>query len=159
MKTCTKCGAEKEPAAFSRDKYATDGLRYQCRICSTHSTTKWAEKNRQRLSDYGKRRRKENPDKVRAEVTKSHYKTKYGLSLGDLNNMRDQQNGQCAICKTPFPILGKPNRSQVPQVDHCHATGKVRGLLCSPCNIALGLLKDDFFTVIRAASYLKKFLT
>lgn len=62
--------------------------------------------------------------------------------------MLDEQNGVCAICKF------KPKT--VFHVDHCHSTGKVRGLLCINCNMALGLLKDNKMFLSQAIDYLSK---
>src|SRR5216684_1746352 len=59
----------------------------------------------------------------------------YGLTAQDLERMLIEQDGACAICtQTPARRLC---------IDHCHATQRVRGLLCDNCNIALGLLDDD----------------
>lgn len=66
------------------------------------------------------------------------------------DRMAARQKGQCRICKTD------PDRGLV--VDHCHVSGKVRGLLCHKCNKALGLLGDRFETVAAAAAYLRHFL-
>lgn len=60
----------------------------------------------------------------------------------------DKQNGICAIC-------GSPPSDKRLAVDHCHTTGKIRGLLCSSCNCALGLFKDNTELLDRAAGYLK----
>jgi hypothetical protein len=71
----------------------------------------------------------------------------YGLSLQDYNAMVAQQGGVCRICKT------KPARPLF--VDHCHASGKVRGLLCHPCNAALGFMRDDPVIAAAATDYLR----
>lgn len=55
-------------------------------------------------------------------------------------------DGKCAICEQP---------NSKPYIDHCHATGKVRGVLCPSCNTAIGLLKDDPDLIGRAINYLK----
>lgn len=60
--------------------------------------------------------------------------------------MLDRQGGACAICLQV--------RTETLHVDHCHATGAVRGLLCGACNRALGLLNDDPGLIRRAADYL-----
>jgi hypothetical protein len=71
----------------------------------------------------------------------------YGLSLQDYNAMVAQQGGVCRICKT------KPARPLF--VDHSHASGRVRGLLCHPCNAALGFMRDDPVIAAAATEYLR----
>ena len=61
------------------------------------------------------------------------------------------QDGKCAICSNP-----QENRRLA--VDHCHKTGKVRGLLCQGCNTGIGGLKDDTERIKKAIDYLKKSL-
>lgn len=61
------------------------------------------------------------------------------------------QNGKCAICKCDSGIN---NRGDKLAVDHCHSTGKIRGLLCHKCNTALGLLKDSKENLLEAIRYL-----
>jgi hypothetical protein len=70
---------------------------------------------------------------------------RYGLSERDYDAMLTRQNGLCAICKD---WMVEPN------VDHCHTTGKVRGLLCSSCNIGLGNFKDSQRLLAQAIVYL-----
>ena len=72
----------------------------------------------------------------------------YGLSLQDYEAMVTQQGGVCRICKT------KPVRPLF--VDHCHASGRVRGLLCHPCNAALGFMRDDPVIAAAATDYLRE---
>jgi hypothetical protein len=73
---------------------------------------------------------------------------KYGLSPADYDRMVIEQSGLCAICeRTPQRWLC---------VDHCHATQKVRGLLCDNCNTALGLLDDNSAWMREAADYVDR---
>lgn len=77
--------------------------------------------------------------------------TKYSLTLETYGQMLLQQGGKCAICTNTFG-------DQKPNVDHCHTTGKVRGLLCSPCNIVLGYVEKTEKTpnfYLRFVEYLK----
>lgn len=72
---------------------------------------------------------------------------KYGLTLADYNDMLARQRGRCAICQKPF--------HSKPGVDHDHATGRVRGLLCSFCNTGIGLFHDDPDILRAAITYLE----
>ena len=67
----------------------------------------------------------------------NHYRRLYGFSLVGFNKLLKRQNNLCAICRKPV----KPTRFRHLQVDHCHKTGKVRGLLCFHCNRCLGWLE------------------
>jgi hypothetical protein len=73
----------------------------------------------------------------------------YGISLIDYENMFAYQNGKCKICKIDSSKLTK-----ILVIDHCHKTGRVRGLLCDRCNVGLGSFKDDSMLLRSAASYL-----
>ena len=76
-----------------------------------------------------------------------HLRERYGLTKEQYEQMYENQQGLCGICSLPFDVLA---------VDHCHETGKIRGLLCKPCNSALGLLGDKQETIKRAIAYLEK---
>ncbi len=96
-----------------------------------------------------------------AKATPEYKKSKdlkklYGITLDDFNRMADAQEHKCAICKQPEGAIdrfsGKPRKLAV---DHCHATDKVRGLLCSRCNTAIGSLNDDPSLFRMAAEYIE----
>lgn len=74
-------------------------------------------------------------------------KFRYGITLEKYQDIYDFQDGKCAICLRPFEKL---------HVDHCHTTNKVRGLLCSPCNTAIGQFGESSEVMLRAIEYLKK---
>ena len=74
---------------------------------------------------------------------------RYGLTAEQFNQKQDAQGNRCAICQEFF--------RGTPHVDHDHATGEVRGLLCSSCNRAIGLLKDSSKVCAQAAEYLKRY--
>lgn len=64
---------------------------------------------------------------------KHNLKTRYGLTEADYDEMLEKQRGLCALCG---------DEMKRPVVDHCHETGKVRGILCHPCNIKLPAIED-----------------
>lgn len=85
----------------------------------------------------------------------SHYlQRKYGITYETYLLMLDNQDCKCKICSSEGFVMAKHHRLKL-VVDHCHDTGKVRGLLCHNCNRALGLLKDSTESLEKALEYLK----
>jgi hypothetical protein len=78
-----------------------------------------------------------------------HVKLKFGLSREEYSALLEKQGGACALCGKPKP----PQRRLL--VDHCHETGKVRGLLCIGCNTAIGQLGDNVAGLTKAIEYLE----
>ena len=76
--------------------------------------------------------------------------SKYGVTKQFLIDLYEKQNGKCAICDE----IPKSERGL--HVDHCHKTGKVRGLLCHWCNTGIGALKENPNTLLQAIDYLRK---
>lgn len=94
------------------------------------------------------RKRRATPEGKRYK--KGHdLKHMYGITFGKFQDMALDQLGMCAICDTDLDMGFHTH------VDHDHKTGKVRGLLCSRCNLALGYLRDSIKTLKRAIAYLK----
>ena len=89
-------------------------------------------------------------NKIYKNVEDSKLVLKYGITFDDFKAMLKNQNYQCAICG-----IHQAQLVYRMAVDHDHSTGKVRGLLCRPCNHAIGLLKDDPRITARASEYLK----
>jgi endogenous inhibitor of DNA gyrase (YacG/DUF329 family) len=77
----------------------------------------------------------------------------YGISASDYDRMFAEQAGVCAICAQP-ETARRHGRTARLAIDHCHASGEVRGLLCSACNIGLGKFRDDIARLRRAIEYL-----
>jgi hypothetical protein len=110
---------------------------------------KWRAANRERERLRAKKYRDTQPEIARERVRDATLKAKYGVTASAYSAMLVAQGGKCATCPTEHTVRKKLS------VDHCHSTGKVRGLLCQPCNMALGLLKDNTDTLLRAVDYLK----
>lgn len=66
------------------------------------------------------------------------------------------QENKCLICGTEEVSTGKSGKPKRLAADHCHETGKVRGLLCQRCNVAIGLMDDDPARLVAAAAYLEQ---
>jgi hypothetical protein len=79
---------------------------------------------------------------------------KYGITPATFRRMLTEQHGKCAICLAP---LGEFSHSEnLMHIDHDHASGKVRGLLCGRCNRGIGAFRDDASALQRAAAYLTR---
>jgi hypothetical protein len=130
-KQCCTCKESLPVEQFHKNKSTKTGLANECKSCK-----------RVRQQEYNKA----NPDKWR----ELHFAKAYGIDVDEYNQLLAKQNGCCAICGTTEPKDGRRFA-----VDHCHDTGKIRGILCRPCNSAIGYLNDDYQTILRAAAYLE----
>ena len=92
----------------------------------------WARSN----PDVRKAHYRKNIEKYQAYERNRQYVKTYGITLADYNAMFERQGGVCAICRGPQKT--KSGRLTHLSVDHCHESGKVRGLLCMACNHLLG---------------------
>jgi hypothetical protein len=96
--------------------------------------------------------RNKNPEKVK----NSALKKSYGITLEDYQKMSEKQNHSCAICEEKETAVDAKGAERFMPVDHCHKTGKIRALLCSSCNKALGGFKDNPDLLRKAAKYIEK---
>lgn len=81
-------------------------------------------------------------------------KYNFGITLAEYSKMIADQDNKCAICGQP-ETHKRNGRIKALAVDHCHTTGKIRGLLCSDCNTGIGKMKDDPQVLRKAAEYLE----
>lgn len=100
---------------------------------------------------YNRAHRTANPALYRAKELRKNF----GMEQEDYDRLLNEQFGVCAICERPESIE-RGGKSEWLSVDHCHTTGKVRGLLCTQCNHAIGKLDDDPELLRRAIAYLEK---
>jgi hypothetical protein len=87
-----------------------------------------------------------NRDRLTKQQLVAHRRRRYGLTEEEYKDMILSQNNVCAICNKPS--------DKTLHIDHNHITGEVRGLLCSKCNSAIGLFKEDLVALNRAIEYL-----
>ncbi|WP_329023744.1 endonuclease VII domain-containing protein [Streptomyces sp. NBC_00890] len=172
-KECSRCRRTLPTESFASNRAMRDGLQAYCRECS-------AEYYRQRQEARGKsvrvkvpvprghkrcpqcgevkphdqwERNRSSSDgwasycrPCRAERNRvAYFQRKYGLSPAEVDELIAAQQGVCCICLT----------APAEHVDHCHQTGRVRGVLCFSCNAALGQLKDRPDAIRRAAAYVE----
>jgi len=173
---CNQCKIDKDISEFHKKVQNKNGISKVCKTCVNTYHKECRDKpasvaNRKRYSKEYYYKMKDTPEyKARShrsgknrrkksnyrEKNREHTLKKYGLSLQDYDNLCDEQNGLCLICCKPESIIDYNTKKLKPlAVDHCHITNKVRGLLCSKCNQAIGLLQDSPKLLHNAATYLK----
>ncbi|AZP23192.1 endonuclease VII domain-containing protein [Streptomyces aquilus] len=173
MKRCARCGELKPRAAFASKRANLDGLQHRCRECAAEADRKRQEAMGRTVPARGAvlegfkhcqgcgvskphsdwHRKASAPDGLasrckacRAERgRRDHLKRRYGMTEAERDEMVASQMGLCVICL----------KAPAVHVDHCHKTGRVRGVLCFNCNSAIGKLGDDPDAVRRAAAYLE----
>lgn len=88
------------------------------------------------------------------------YRNLFGVTLEKVERVFEQQGNACAVCRIALPDLLSPEKRRgtmnVPTLDHCHKTGRLRGILCNHCNRGLGLFHDDSERLRAAADYLSR---
>lgn len=133
-KRCSQCGQLKPITTFPKNTRTKDGRRSNCGDCQNG-------RKRDRYAVRGE---------DRTEQHRKHLRRTYGLTQAQYTSMLVEQSGRCACC---LDDLAGPRR---PHVDHCHTTGRVRGLLCHHCNVALGAVKEDHRRIAALAGYLRR---
>ena len=116
------------------------------------------EANRLKVRENHKRWCANNKERAKELVRHAILKQKYGISKDEYEELVVKQDGLCAICRKPPKqyISTHGARYRYLVVDHNHITGKIRGLLCHKCNIALGSLGDDLELFEKAVSYVRR---
>ena len=107
--------------------------------------------NKEKLSNQKKEYYRRNKDKI----AQRGLLYKYKITSDDYSNMLNKQDGKCAICNRIEKSITKNKKIKPLGVDHDHKTGKIRGLLCTNCNVGLGYFEDDPDILIKAIKYLK----
>jgi hypothetical protein len=153
MKICCRCGAEKpaDTEHFYRNRHRSDGLDETCSECKRLAAKKWYRENltkaRAAVRKYARTHKQQLAANYRAHILGK----KYGLSVQDYDALVEAQQGLCAICGGHLSTF-----NQRLAVDHCHTTGRIRGLLCHNCNTGLGKFKEDIELLLRAVEYLQR---
>jgi hypothetical protein len=148
MKVCRECGASKPLEEYHTSRNGKGGKVYRKNICKVCQNEYARSKYHNLSEEVKKERRRKNPCNTPEWHKEYKLRTQFGLTTEEYRGMITIQNNRCITCGTEFDEQIKP------QVDHCHNTGKVRGLLCRPCNTSLGLLKENPETLKNLITYL-----
>lgn len=157
LKHCSKCKSAHPLDNFNRDRSRNDGRFPWCKPCHRAHTRAYnaqftTEQRKQRSAEWRANRDANAEARARYLTNGTIYtlKKRYGLTSADMVALSDHQGGVCAVCGRPF----ESGKRKGPCVDHCHQTGKVRGLLCDHCNVGLGRLRDDPELLRKGIEYL-----
>ncbi len=132
VRTCSFCKEEKPISAFKIKRKNSIAVTC-CKDCSNTIQRQWRSGNVE----------------AKEQARYHRLQRRYDLHKEAFEVLYDSQGGKCAICRGEFPSYSKAC------VDHCHHTGKVRGLLCVKCNSGIGQFKDDIELVELAVRYLR----
>lgn len=137
-KVCNRCKIAKPRSEFNKQKQSKNAISSNCTSCSTAA---WKESQ--------KKWKAANPEAWRRRNKNANLKRAYGIGIEQHDAMMELQGGRCAICRDT-----SPNPRYPLGVDHCHATGAVRGLLCHRCNASLGGFRDRIDLLENARAYI-----
>lgn len=90
-----------------------------------------------------------------SEISRRAYVKRYKLTEAEHTALKEAQRNLCAICKNPEFVLKRNGKVAELSIDHCHTSGKIRGLLCRNCNAALGQFRDSIDLLEQAKRYLE----
>ncbi len=135
MKKCKKCTQTKDITQYYVAYFIQDKPIYSasCKSCQNKRSSQWNSNNKLKRKNI-------------------LLKNLYGISLENYFELLKKQDNKCAICSS---TQNNKNKTYF-DVDHCHKTGKVRGLLCQSCNSGLGKFEDKIELFKRAINYLEK---
>lgn len=177
-KYCSKCKTARPIADFGVSRRRADGLNPQCKPCARESARatyrRMKDKDPARVNRNSRRAnarwREENPEVNQARSRAWYHEQggkqwsrayalqkTYGLSLQEYEQRLHDQHGVCAICLKPETRMTRSGHPRPLHVDHDHATGVIRKLLCYACNSALGFFRDDPARMERAIEYVRTF--
>jgi len=155
QKTCYRCRQTKSVLDFNRNAIRPLGRQDMCKICqSAYRNDYYARNPDKKLAAQVRALQwnKENKDRRQKTWQKRNLKL-LGISQEEYFETFERQGKSCAICKSG---VNQHLKQRTFPADHCHKTGKFRGILCHNCNVALGLLKENTEVMEMAIAYLKK---
>lgn len=150
MKHCKKCNTTKPLEDFAKCSRLSDGKQTYCRSCLSSLNSDYRSKNKEK----DKKRNAEYHQREKERVRDRHYKNRYGVPYSVFLEMLEKQGNKCKICSIDL-TLGDNSKTRA-VLDHCHSTGKVRGILCNMCNTALGKFCDSPSLLESAINYLEE---
>lgn len=152
-KVCSRCPekGEQDLENFSKNRHKRDGLTDWCKSCVADYHKVWYTDNKLTKDGQNRSYYHANKDRFREYALLS----KYGLTLEGYDLLYEQQSGVCALCGQPETARdGRSGQVRRLAVDHCHETGRIRGLLCYRCNHLIGCLGDNPASIEHVLEYM-----
>lgn len=183
LKYCNSCGGIMPVSNFAKHKKHTDGRSSQCRLCVRENNRTYYKNNTPEILAQVKQYQEEHSAEISArkqrhyesnkeeilEANRQNYQArrdhyyinsrvkKYNLTREEYMTMVVRQHNRCAACDLPEIVVNPSGQIKALSIDHNHKTGQVRALLCSRCNLLLGLSLEDPETLRTLAGYLEEF--
>lgn len=161
-KTCPRCEELLPASSFYKNAARYDGLVGYCKACIS------VRLDREKRAEYNAQYTEANRETINAKQREYYHANRdsyrnaalikrFGITLDDYRRMLDEQSGVCAICSQGERATDRrTGRIRALAVDHCHASGEVRGLLCAACNQSLGLLEESEDRMMNMIAYLEE---
>lgn len=154
-RVCTVCKVKKKsgefPLYFQKTKMPDGGFKeysYARRTCRSCNTSIQKEREKKKCGS------EEQAVEYRREISFRHKTKRYGITSDEARSMLSGQDSKCSICSCEISFYSESRNTQA-CFDHNHTTGRLRGLLCSRCNSAMGLLRDDTNIAHKLIEYLE----
>jgi len=150
---CATCKRNLPVNGFYKSKATYSGLEHRCKECGLARKRKTYNENPESRVKIKRRSviyHHKNKDKQNHARRRNALIGNYGITIADYDRMFEEQEGNCKTC-------GLPEINQRLSIDHCHETGKVRGLLCSRCNMILGHVEENTETLWKMIEYLREY--
>lgn len=133
---CSVCKQKKPVSEFNKytdSKQPINGWRYysRCRECNKELCSNYGKTNRSKRNKRLREWRRNNPDVAKLNDQKKRFKSKYGLTLEQVEFLKSYKDNRCWICNEITNLF----------VDHNHSSGRIRGMLCASCNTFLGRIE------------------
>jgi hypothetical protein len=135
-KMCTLCEKIKKFTEFGNKAASPDGFNTWCRACANDRSRVWYCDNTERANTN----------------TRAWRLRQRGFTAYELAYRMNEQDNKCVVCLSRFHSSGK----RTPVIDHDHATGHTRGIICTLCNTAIGQLGDNETGLQRALEYVRR---
>jgi hypothetical protein len=119
----------------------------KCKTCYGGQSLKHYRSKKDYYNKLQRNYREENRDKFK----QWRLKRNWNLTVEEFNSMINTQSNKCFICETTFSDV----KGKRPNVDHCHSTGRIRKLLCTKCNTAMGLLNENVSILSKMINYIQ----